>query len=64
MLSGPKNNPPDMRNDKNVFDFSLKPGQMLSRYYEVVEMLGSGWEGEVYLVRRDQAVLEVREVLT
>lgn len=40
-----------MREAKDVFEFNLKPGQMLTRYYEVVELLGSGWEGEVYLVR-------------
>ncbi|MCO6413375.1 MAG: protein kinase [Thiogranum sp.] len=40
------------------FEFRLRPGQMLSRYYEVVEMLGSGWEGEVYLVRETSTGIE------
>ncbi len=31
--------------------FALKPGQTLGRNYFVVELLGSGWEGEVYKVR-------------
>lgn len=31
--------------------FNLAPGRVLARKYEVVSLLGAGWEGEVYLVR-------------
>lgn len=33
----------------NSFDF--KPGRILVNKYEIVSVLGSGWEGEVYKVR-------------
>ncbi len=31
--------------------FGLYPGRVLARKYEVVSLLGTGWEGEVYKVR-------------
>lgn len=31
--------------------FDLKPGRILARKYEVVSLLGAGWEGEVFLIR-------------
>ncbi|MGB5696901.1 MAG: protein kinase [Polyangiales bacterium] len=31
--------------------FELHPGRILARKYEVVSLLGAGWEGEVYKVR-------------
>ncbi len=31
--------------------FNLSPGRVLAGKYEVVELLGGGWEGEVYLVK-------------
>jgi len=31
--------------------FDLKPGRILARKYELVQPLGAGWEGEVFLVR-------------
>ncbi len=31
--------------------FDLRPGRVLARKYEVIELLGGGWEGEVYRVR-------------
>ncbi|MFQ6024186.1 MAG: protein kinase [Acidiferrobacterales bacterium] len=31
--------------------FDLYPGRILARKYEVVALLGTGWEGEVYKVR-------------
>ncbi|MEM8984907.1 MAG: protein kinase [Pseudomonadota bacterium] len=31
--------------------FELTPGRILGRRYEVIDLLGGGWEGEVYLVR-------------
>lgn len=30
--------------------FDLKPGRVLARKYQVIDLLGTGWEGEVYLV--------------
>lgn len=33
----------------DTFDFS--PGRLLAQKYEVIDRLGSGWEGEVYLLR-------------
>ena len=31
--------------------FNLAPGRILARKYEVLSLLGAGWEGEVYLIR-------------
>lgn len=36
---------------KHITSFNLEPGRMLAGKYEVVALLGSGWEGEVYHVR-------------
>jgi tRNA A-37 threonylcarbamoyl transferase component Bud32 len=36
---------------KEIDSFNLQPGRILARKYEVVDLLGAGWEGEVYLVR-------------
>ena len=40
-----------MRQPPAVQDFDLKPGRVLARKYEVIGKLGTGWEGQVYLVR-------------
>ena len=34
-----------------IDSFNLVRGRTLARKYEVIELLGAGWEGEVYLVR-------------
>ena len=34
-----------------ITSFNFPEGKVLSRKYEVISCLGSGWEGEVYLVR-------------
>ncbi len=34
-----------------IDSFDFYPGRILARKYEVVNKLGEGWEGEVYLVR-------------
>lgn len=34
-----------------IDSFNLAPGRVLARKYEVISLLGAGWEGEVYLVR-------------
>ena len=31
--------------------FNLKSGRILARKYEVIDLLGTGWEGEVYLIK-------------
>lgn len=35
----------------SIDSFNLVRGRTLARKYEVIELLGAGWEGEVYLVR-------------
>lgn len=45
-----------MGGDKHSFD--LQPGRILARKFEVVRRLGSGWEGEVYLVRERATGIE------
>ena len=42
--------PQSTRHPLEVKDFNLKPGRVLARKYEVISILGSGWEGQVYLV--------------
>lgn len=34
-----------------IEEFNLRPGRILARKYEVIDLLGAGWEGEVYLIR-------------
>lgn len=31
--------------------FDLKPGRVIGRKYEIIELLGRGWEGEVYQIQ-------------
>lgn len=31
--------------------FNLQPGRVIARKYEIESLLGTGWEGEVYLIR-------------
>lgn len=38
--------------------FDFQPGRMLTKKYEVVRLLGKGWEGEVYLVREQLTNIE------
>ena len=45
--------------DKNVIDaFGLQPGRVIAGKYEVVNMLGRGWEGEVYKIRELRTGIE------
>jgi len=37
--------------DEIIDRFDFKPGRRLAGRYEVVELLGAGWESEVYLIR-------------
>jgi len=41
-----------------INSFDLKPGRVLSQKYEVLELLGAGWEGEVYLIREISTGIE------
>ena len=34
-----------------IDSFHLAPGRILAKKYEVMSLLGAGWEGEVYLIR-------------
>ena len=44
---------------KNGIDsFNLQSGRCLARKYEVIDLLGTGWEGEVYLVREISTGIE------
>lgn len=43
---------------KNIEHFNLQPGRKLARKYEVISLLGAGWEGEVYLVRESSTGIE------
>jgi len=43
---------------KSIKTFALKAGQILSGKYQVVSLLGSGWEGEVYKVREIDTNIE------
>jgi tRNA A-37 threonylcarbamoyl transferase component Bud32 len=37
--------------ERRIETFDLQPGRILSKKYEVISRLGSGWEGEVYKIR-------------
>jgi serine/threonine protein kinase len=39
------------RISKRISSFKFQPGKKLAGKYEVISLLGSGWEGEVYRVR-------------
>ena len=38
--------------------FDIKPGRVLARKYEVMDCLGNGWQGEVFLVREHPTGIE------
>lgn len=46
------------RSAKRTKKIKLPPGTMIAGKYEVEELLGSGWEGEVYLVREKHVHIE------
>ncbi|MCB0359394.1 MAG: protein kinase, partial [Bdellovibrionales bacterium] len=41
-----------------IESFDFEPGRILARKYEVVQKLGGGWEGEVYIVRERSTGIE------
>lgn len=44
--------------NSNISEFNLQPGRVLARKYEIVELLGSGWEAEVYLIKEISTGIE------
>lgn len=42
----------------SIDSFNLQAGRTLARKYEVIDLLGSGWEGEVYLIREISTGIE------
>lgn len=46
------------RRQKAIRNFNFKPGRVLAGKYEVIAALGSGWEGEVYLVEEKDTGIE------
>ena len=38
--------------------FDIKPGRVLARKYEVMDCIGNGWQGEVFLVREHPTGIE------
>jgi serine/threonine protein kinase len=51
------NSAPD-RTRHPLYAFDLEPGSLLAGKYVIVERLGRGWEGEVYLVRERSTRIE------
>ncbi len=43
---------------KRIETFDFKPGRTLVRKYEIVSLLGAGWEGEVYRIREIKTGIE------
>jgi serine/threonine protein kinase len=41
-----------------IENFDLNPGRVLARKYEVIQPLGTGWEGQVFLVREHPTGIE------
>jgi len=37
-------------NEQRIDSFNFRPGRIIARKYEIIEQLGSGWEGEVYKI--------------
>ena len=38
-------------NSNRIEKFKLADGRILAKKYEIIDLLGAGWEGEVYLIR-------------
>lgn len=49
----PKNSRPT-----KIESFALPSGRLLGRKYEIVSLLGAGWEGEVYRIRERRSGIE------
>jgi len=44
--------------NNTISQFNLQPGRVLARKYEVIGLLGAGWEGEVYLIKENATGIE------
>ncbi len=47
-----------MTSGRRIDSFDLKSGSTIARKYQIVSQLGSGWEGEVYIVRERSTNIE------
>ena len=47
-----------MKSQPRIWSFNLHRGDCLAGKYQVVTLLGAGWEGEVYLVRESGTGIE------
>ncbi len=45
-------------NRRRIKEFGFKPGLIVAEKYEIVALLGTGWEGEVYLLRECSTGIE------
>jgi len=45
-------------NRRRIKQFGFKPGLIVAEKYEIVALLGTGWEGEVYLLRECSTGIE------
>lgn len=43
---------------KKIATFDFEPGEIIARKYEIVRRLGTGWEGETYLLRERSTRIE------
>ncbi|MCA9406659.1 MAG: protein kinase [Candidatus Omnitrophica bacterium] len=43
---------------KKIISFGFKPGDRIAGKYEIISMLGSGWEGEVYKIKERSTGIE------
>lgn len=53
-----RNVPRKAKKAANVDSFNLSPGRVIARKYEVISLLGAGWEGEVYKIREKSTGIE------
>lgn len=46
------------RHGHRIDEFNFRPGRVLAGKYEVISLLGAGWEGEVYRIRERATGIE------
>lgn len=42
----------------NIDNFGFRPGRVIARKYEIISLLGAGWEGEVYKIVETRSGIE------